>query len=116
MTTSPANAQPLNRPRIMIAEDHTLVAEALRTLLEPEYQVVSLVEDGRSLLAAAQELKPYIILLDLGMPMLNGFDAGQLLRKALPAMNLIVLAMNEDSEIASTRSRIQSSSLCRHTR
>jgi CheY-like chemotaxis protein len=61
----------MDRPRILIAEDHTLVAEAFRTLLEPEYHVIKLVTDGRSLLAAARDLKPDIVLLDLGMPLLN---------------------------------------------
>src|SRR5580698_10418408 len=91
----------MDRPRILIAEDHTLVAEAFKTLLEPEYQVVKLVTDGRSLLAAAKELKPEIILLDLGMPLLNGLDAGQEIRKLLPTTKLIVLTINEDPDVAS---------------
>src|ERR1700677_3556079 len=91
----------MDRPRILIAEDHTLVAEALRTLLEPDYQVIRLVADGRSLLTAAKELKPDIVLLDLGMPLLNGLDAGQEIRKLLPKTKLIVLTMNEDPDVAS---------------
>jgi DNA-binding NarL/FixJ family response regulator len=70
----------MGRPRILIADDHTLVAEAFKTLLEPDYQVVKLVTDGRSLLAAAKELKPDLVLLDLGMPLLNGLDAGRELK------------------------------------
>src|ERR1700710_39970 len=91
----------MDRPRILIADDHTLVAEAFKTLLEPEYQVVKLVTDGRSLLTTAKELKPDIVLLDLGMPLLNGLDAGQELKKLLPRTKLIVLTMNEDGEVAS---------------
>jgi DNA-binding NarL/FixJ family response regulator len=91
----------MGRPRILIADDHTLVAEAFKTLLEPDYQVVRLVTDGRSLLAAAKELKPDLVLLDLGMPLLNGLDAGRELKKNLPKTKLIVLTMNEDPDVAS---------------
>jgi DNA-binding NarL/FixJ family response regulator len=91
----------MDRPRILIADDHTLVAEAFRTLLEPEYQVIKLVADGRSLLTAAAELKPDAVLLDLGMPLLNGLDAGQELKKLLPKTKLIILTMNEDPDVAS---------------
>jgi DNA-binding NarL/FixJ family response regulator len=92
---------PMERPRILIADDHTLVAEAFKILLEPEYQVIRLVMDGRSLLTAATEMKPDIVLLDLGMPMLNGFDAGQELKKLLPKIKFIILTMNEDPDVAS---------------
>lgn len=91
----------MGRPRILIADDHTLVAEAFKTLLEPDYQVVKLVTDGRSLLAAAKEFKPDLVLLDLGMPLLNGLDAGRELKKSLPKTKLIVLTMNEDPDVAS---------------
>jgi DNA-binding NarL/FixJ family response regulator len=91
----------MGRPRVLIADDHTLVAEAFKTLLEPDYQVVKRVTDGRSLLAAAKELKPDLVLLDLGMPLLNGLDAGRELKKSLPKTKLIVLTMNEDPDVAS---------------
>jgi DNA-binding NarL/FixJ family response regulator len=91
----------MDRPRILIADDHTLVAEAFKTLLEPEYQVVTLVADGRSLLTAAKELKPDVVLLDLGMPLLNGLDAGHELKRSFPGIRLIILTMNEDPDVAS---------------
>jgi DNA-binding NarL/FixJ family response regulator len=91
----------MDQPRILIADDHTLVAEAFKTLLEPEYQVVQLVADGRSLLEAAKELKPDLVLLDLGMPILNGLDAGRELKKLLPKTKLLILTMNEDPDVAS---------------
>jgi len=91
----------MDQPRILIADDHLMVAEAFKTLLEPEYQVIKLVADGRSLLSAAVEMKPDIVLLDLNMPLLNGLDAGQQLKKLLPKTKLIVLTMNEDPEVAS---------------
>jgi DNA-binding NarL/FixJ family response regulator len=90
----------MDRPRILIADDHTVVAEAFKTLLEPEYQVV-LVADGKSLLTAAKELKPDVVLLDLGMPLLNGLDAGQELKRSFPRVRLIILTMNEDPDVAS---------------
>src|ERR1700733_2881723 len=91
----------MDRPRIMIADDHTLVAEAFKNLIEPEYQVVKMVADGRSLLIAAKELKPDLVLLDLGMPLLNGLDSGLELKKLLPKTKLIVLTMNQDADVAS---------------
>ena len=91
----------MERARIVIADDHALVAEAFRMLLEPEYHVVKIVSDGRSLLSAAKELKPDLVLLDLGMPLLNGLDAGLELKRILPKTKLIVLTMNEDADVAS---------------
>ena len=99
----------MDRPRILIADDHTLVAEAFKSLIEPEYQVVKMVADGKSLLAAAMELKPDVVLLDLSMPLLNGLDAGQELKKLLPKTKLIILTMNEDTDVASKALRQWSS-------
>jgi DNA-binding NarL/FixJ family response regulator len=91
----------MDRPRILIADDHTLVAEAFKRLIEPDYEVVKMVADGRSLLTSAMELKPDLVLLDLGMPLLNGLDAGLELKKLLPKTKLIVLTMNQDADVAS---------------
>ena len=91
----------MDRPRILIADDHTLVAEAFKRLIEPEYEVVKMVADGRALLTSAVELKPDLVLLDLGMPLLNGVDAGLELKKLLPKTKLIVLTMNQDADVAS---------------
>jgi DNA-binding NarL/FixJ family response regulator len=90
----------MSRIRIVIADDHTLVAEAIKNLIEPEYEVVKMVADGRSLVDAAVELKPDIVLQDLGMPLLNGFDAGERLKKLLPRTKFIVLTVNEESYVA----------------
>jgi DNA-binding NarL/FixJ family response regulator len=91
----------MDRPRILIADDHTLVAEAFKRLIEPEYEVIKMVADGRALLTSAMELKPDLVLLDLGMPLLNGLDAGLELKKLLPKTKLIVLTMNQDADVAS---------------
>ncbi len=88
------------KARILVADDHTLVAEAFKRLLEPEFEVVGTVGDGRALLRAAAELKPDVALIDLNMPLLNGLDAGEQLKQAMPKIKLIVLTMNEEPEIA----------------
>ena len=67
----------MDRPRILIADDHPLVAEAFKSLIEPEYQVIKVVTDGRTLLSDVVELKPDVILLDLNTPLLIGFDVGR---------------------------------------
>lgn len=88
------------RPTILLIDDHTLVLDAFKKLLEPEFEVVGTASDSQSALALAQDLKPEIIVLDIGMPNLNGLQAGPELKKRLPRTKLIVLTMNEDSEIA----------------
>ena len=90
----------LTKARILLADDHTLVAEAFKRLLEPEFEVVGTVGDGRALLRAAADLKPDLVLVDLNMPLLNGLDASEQLKQALPRVKIIVLTMNEDPEIA----------------
>ncbi len=90
----------MGKPRILLADDHTLVAEAFGRLLEPQFEIVGTASDGRALLEKAVQLKPDVILLDLSMPVLNGFEAGARLKKILPQTKLIVLTMNEDTDIA----------------
>ena len=89
-----------NRPRVLIAEDHNLVAELCRRLLEQDFYVVGVVGDGRALVRAAGELKPDVIVLDIGMPVLNGLDAGRQVKKILPAVKLVYLTMNPDADVA----------------
>ena len=90
----------MGRPGILLADDHTLVVEAFKRLLEPEFEIVGTVADGRALLATAPECKPDVIVLDIGMPELSGIEAGGELKKLLPRTKLIVLTVNEDPEIA----------------
>jgi len=89
-----------NRPRILIADDHTLVAELCKKLLETEFEVVGTVNNGHALVRAAAELKPDVILVDVAMPILNGLDAGEQVKEALPAVKLVYLTMNPDPEVA----------------
>lgn len=97
------------RPTILLVDDHTLILDAFRKMLEPEFEVVGAVSDSREAIARATELKPDVIVLDLGMPELNGLQAGPELKKRLPRTKLIVLTMNEDSAVASESLRVWAS-------
>src|SRR5688572_32174790 len=84
------------RPRVLLADDHTLLLDGIRLMLAPEYDLVGSVEDGQSLLAAARTLKPDVILLDISMPLLNGIDAAHQLRRVTPSSKLIFVTMHAD--------------------
>ncbi len=89
-----------NRPQIMIADDHKFVADACGMLLEPEYDVVATVGDGRALVRVATNLKPQVIIIDIGMPLLNGLDAGCQVKEILRSVKLVFLTMNRDPALA----------------
>ena len=86
----------MTKPRILLADDHTMFVEALQKVLEPEFHLVGSVGDGRALLEAAPRLKPDVILLDLSMPLLNGIDAAQQLRQLVPSVKVVFLSMHGD--------------------
>jgi DNA-binding NarL/FixJ family response regulator len=88
------------KPRLLLADDHTLVVEAFTRLLEDEFEIIGVVMDGISLLKQAPALKPDVVILDLGMPLLNGMHAGRELKKILPSTKIVVLTMSEDFELA----------------
>ena len=88
------------KPRILLADDHALVVDGFCKLLEPTFEVVGTVSDGRDLLRIAPTLRPDIVLLDIGMPSLNGIDAGRQLKKILPHTKIILLTVNTDYELA----------------
>lgn len=96
----------MTRTRILLADDHTLLLEAFKRLLEPEYDVVGTVSDGQALLASAQELKPDLIIIDIGMPQISGIEAARRIRESFPKAKLIFLTMNQDSEVAAEAFRI----------
>jgi len=98
-----------NRSRVLIADDHILVAELCKRLLETEFDVVGIVGDGRSLLRSAIEMKPDVIVLDIAMPMLNGLDAGRQIKEILPLVKLVYLTMNSDIEVAAEAFRLGAS-------
>jgi len=86
--------------RLLIADDHRLLAEACKNLLEPEFEVVDVVTDGRSLVTSALALKPQVIVLDIAMPRLNGLDAGEQIKQKLPSVKLVFLTMNSAADVA----------------
>jgi DNA-binding NarL/FixJ family response regulator len=99
----------MQRPRVLLADDHRLLVEACTKLLEPECDVVGVVGDGRTLLPAARTLRPDVIVLDIAMPLLNGLDAGRQLKESMPAVKLIFLTMNEDPDLTAEAFRIGAS-------
>jgi DNA-binding NarL/FixJ family response regulator len=90
----------MTRARIILADDHTILVEAFRKLLEPHFEVVGTVADGRALLETAPQLKPDVIIVDIGMPLMNGLEAALRLKELMPAVKLIFLTMNEDPDLA----------------
>jgi DNA-binding NarL/FixJ family response regulator len=88
------------RPRVLIADDHSIVAEGLRSLLEKSCEVVGLVQDGRQLLVEAPKLKPDVIVLDISMPLLNGLDAAERLKISVPGTKFVFLTMQDDANLA----------------
>jgi DNA-binding NarL/FixJ family response regulator len=88
------------RPRLMLADDHTILVEAFRKLLEPHYEVVGTVPDGRALVETAPSLNPDVVVVDIGMPLMNGLEAALRLKEKLPNVKLIFLTMNDDPDLA----------------
>jgi DNA-binding NarL/FixJ family response regulator len=88
------------RPRILIADDHTLIADLCKRMLEGEFEVVGTVGDGRALVRAAGVLEPDVIVVDVTMPVLNGIDAACQVKQELRAVKVIYLTMNPDPQIA----------------
>ena len=86
----------MRKPRILLADDHSLVLEGFRRILEDQCEVVGTAEDGRALLEAASRLKPNVVLLDISMPLLNGIDATRQLKKISPDIKVIFVTMHAD--------------------
>ena len=99
----------MRRTRILIADDHTLICAGFQKLLEPQYEVVGIVGDGHTLLQVVTQLDPDVILLDVGMPVLNGLDAACEVKKRMPKVKLIFLTMNSDPDIAAEALRLGAS-------
>lgn len=90
----------MQRPRILVADDHNLIAELCKKLLDAEFEVVGIVNNGRALVKAAIDLKPDVVVADIAMPILNGLDAARRVKEAFPAIKLIFLTMNGDVAVA----------------
>ncbi len=97
------------RPRILLADDHTMLLDAFRRLLEPRCDIVGTACDGRALLELAASTQPDVIVLDIAMPRLNGMDACAQLRRKMPGVRLVFLTVNEDPDIAAEAIRLGAS-------
>ena len=86
----------MKRPRVLLADDHRLVAEGVKSLLAPEVDLVGVVEDGLALLEAAKQLRPDVIVADITMPHLNGIDALVRLRQEHERVRVVLLTMHQD--------------------
>ena len=99
----------MKRRRIILADDHLLLLDAIKNLLEPEFEVVGTFNDGHALVEAAPGLNPDVIVLDIGMPMMNGLNAGQRLKQIMPSIKLIYLTMNQDPDLTAQAFRLGAS-------
>jgi DNA-binding NarL/FixJ family response regulator len=84
------------KPRVLLADDHRIVAEGLRSLLEPEFELLGIVEDGRALVDASEKLRPDVIIVDISMPLLNGIEAVRQIKKGNKDIKVIFLTMHPD--------------------
>jgi DNA-binding NarL/FixJ family response regulator len=89
----------IKRPRVLLADDHQMLVDALKSILEPRCEVIGTVNDGRALLEAASALQPEVIVLDIAMPQLNGLEAARHLRRSVPNAKLIFLTMHQDPDL-----------------
>ena len=87
----------MNKPRVLLADDHTFVLEGFKKLLEEQCELVGSVEDGRALVEAAVDLQPHVIILDISMPRLNGIEAAKKLKKQFPEVKLIFVTMHAET-------------------
>ncbi|HSB45617.1 MAG TPA: response regulator transcription factor [Nitrospira sp.] len=87
----------MKKPRVLLADDHTLVLEGFKKLLEEHCELVGTAEDGRTLVDLAAQTHPDLVLLDISMPLLNGIDAAKKLKKLLPDVKLIFVTMHADT-------------------
>jgi DNA-binding NarL/FixJ family response regulator len=90
----------VNRPRVLLADDHRLVGEGLKRLLDDHFELVGIVEDGRALVAATKTLQPDVIIADISMPHVNGIDAMALMKKDCPDVKVVILTMHDDPAYA----------------
>ena len=99
----------MRRITILLADDHTMISAALGNSWSLNTKVVGRVEHGHALIKTAMDLKPDLVLVDVGMPLLNGLDAGRELKKLMPQVKLIFLTVNPDPAVASEALRIGAS-------
>lgn len=98
-----------NTCRVLLADDHLLIAEGIQKLLEPEFEFVGIVADGRSLVAAVTKLQPDIAIVDISLPLLNGLDASRHIKKEHPDVKIIVLTMHSEPTFVEQAFRVGAS-------
>jgi len=86
----------MRKPRVLLADDHKIITEGLKSILEPEFDVVGTVEDGHALLSMAEKVRPDVIVIDISMPQLNGIEAAHRLKKTQENIKVIFLTMHPD--------------------
>ena len=86
----------MKKVRILLADDHRIVAEGMRSLLEPEFEFAGIVEDGRTLIKAAEKILPDVIVADISMSRLNGIEAARQIKKLRPDIKIVFLTMHQD--------------------
>jgi DNA-binding NarL/FixJ family response regulator len=86
--------------RLLIADDHAIFAESLRASLEKGFDVVGVVPDGRAMIQEATRLRPDLVIVDIGMPLLNGLDAARRIRECDPRVRFVFLTMQDDPNLA----------------
>jgi DNA-binding NarL/FixJ family response regulator len=97
---NPTNESPTRRPRVLLADDHTIIMEGLASVLSPEFDIVGRAEDGRQLMMLAEKLKPDVIVADISMPLLNGIEAARQLKKEDSRSRIIFLTMHPEADLA----------------
>lgn len=97
------------KPRVLIADDHQMLLEAFKSLLEPECEIVATVRNGREAIEAGERLRPDVVIMDISMPTLNGLDAGRLLLERCSAIKIVYLTVQEDPAIAAEAFRFGAS-------
>src|SRR5437764_14060688 len=88
------------RTRVLLADDHAVVAQGIEALLKDTFDLVGVVNDGRALLSAVEELRPDVVVTDISMPLLNGLDAVRHIRTHWPEVKLVVLTMHRKTQLA----------------
>ena len=99
----------MKRTRVVLADDHTLLIESLKNLIEPEFEVVGMFADGLSLVNEAPLLNPHVIVIDVRMPTMNGLNAGERLKQVLPSVKLVYLTQDQDPDVAAEAFRLGAS-------
>ena len=84
----------MKKLRILLGDDHALILDGLRAALQPQFEIAGMAQDGKALVGAAEQLRPDLVVLDISMPLLNGFESARQIKKILPSAKLIFLSQH----------------------